>query len=154
MSILETDLSGVWTICKHSKVCQLILLLGICGILYYILSKYTNIMKNNFYNINNPYGYGYDNRGGGGGGSQYYNDNINLKNATLSDEDIIRNLIKLPNSNPAMLTSDMIFPIPSSPKYDEDKRKTRMDVLNMFYNTFDDDVISINNRPQNLYVIP
>ena len=37
---------------------------------------------------------------------------------------------------------------------DEEIRKTRMDVLNMFYDTFDDDVISITSRPQNLYIIP
>jgi hypothetical protein len=29
-----------------------------------------------------------------------------------------------------------------------------MDVLNMFYNSFDDDLISIKSRPQDLYIIP
>ena len=37
---------------------------------------------------------------------------------------------------------------------DEDIRKTRMDVLNMFYDSFDDDLTSIKARPQNLYIIP
>ena len=29
-----------------------------------------------------------------------------------------------------------------------------MSILNMFYNTFDDDLTSIKARPQNLYIIP
>ena len=69
------------------------------------------------------------------------------------DEAIISNTINLPNRNPKLLTSSMVYPEPSKPT-DEDIRKTRMDVLNMFYDSFDDDVISITARPQNLYIIP
>ena len=69
------------------------------------------------------------------------------------DEAIIRSMINLPNRNPAMLTTSMVIPEPSQPS-DEDRRRARMDVLNMFYNSFDDDLTSIKSRPQNLYIIP
>ena len=69
------------------------------------------------------------------------------------DEAMIRNTINLPNRNPALLTSSMVYPEPSKPS-NEDIKRTRMDILNMFYNSFDDDLISIKARPQNLYVIP
>ena len=68
------------------------------------------------------------------------------------DEAIIRNMIELPNRNPAMLTSSMV--IPEITQNVEDQRRTRMDILNMFYNTFDEDAITIKTRPQGLYVIP
>ena len=68
-------------------------------------------------------------------------------------EDIFNDTINLPNKNPDMLTSSMVYPVPSKPS-DEEKRKTRMDVLNMFYSSFDDDLTSIKARPQNLYIIP
>jgi hypothetical protein len=51
------------------------------------------------------------------------------------------------------MTSSMVYPETYKPS-DEEVRKTRMDVLNMFYDSFDDDVISISSRPQNLYIIP
>ena len=69
------------------------------------------------------------------------------------DEAIIRNAIELKNRDPKMLTTSMVVPEPSPPS-DEEKRRARMDVLNMFYNSFDDDLTSINARPQNLYIIP
>jgi len=77
---------------------------------------------------------------------------IKEKTANL-DEAIIRHMINLPNRNPEMLTTSMVVPEPSQPS-DEERRKTRMSVLNMFYNSFDDDLTTIKARPQNLYVIP
>jgi hypothetical protein len=61
-------------------------------------------------------------------------------------------MIDLPNRNPKMLTSSMV--IPEVRKSDEELRKTRMEVLNMFYNSFDDDTTTYNNRPKGLYIIP
>jgi len=68
------------------------------------------------------------------------------------DEKIIRDMINLPNRNPDLLTSSMVYP--EQRDSDEYRKKTRMDVLNMFYSSFDDDSISIKSRPQNLYIIP
>ena len=68
------------------------------------------------------------------------------------DKAIIENTINLPNRDPQMLTSSMIVPVPSI--NDESRKKTRMDILNMFYNSMDDDKISIKSRPQGLYLIP
>jgi hypothetical protein len=52
-----------------------------------------------------------------------------------------------------MLTTSMVVPEPSKPN-DETRRKTKMEILNMFYSSFDDDLTSIKSRPQNLYIIP
>ena len=69
------------------------------------------------------------------------------------DEAMIRNTINLPNRNPALMTSSMVYP--ESPKQsNEEKKKTRMEILNMFYSSFDDDLTSIKARPQNLHIIP
>jgi hypothetical protein len=61
-------------------------------------------------------------------------------------------MIDLPNRDPKFLTSSMVIPEPTVKE--ENRRKTRMEILNMFYNSFDDDVVSYNNRPKGLYVIP
>lgn len=144
--MLRTDLRGLWETCKQNKICQIILLLIVFMILYRIVSKYissrsNNAFNNSFTNINILYGMN---------GSSY-GDCAN-KDIPKMDEAIIRNTIDLPNRNPALLTSSMVIPaeLPS----DEERRRTRMDVLNMFYNSFDDDLTSINARPQNLYIIP
>jgi hypothetical protein len=68
------------------------------------------------------------------------------------DEALIRNMIDLPNRDPKFLTSSMVIPEPTVKE--ETRRKTRMEILNMFYNSFDDDLVNYNSRPKGLYVIP
>jgi hypothetical protein len=70
----------------------------------------------------------------------------------MPDKRKIREMIELPNRNPAYLTSSMVAPVnvPS----EEKKRETRMEVFNMFYNNTIDDEVSIHARPQNLFIIP
>ena len=109
-----------------------------------MLSNYMK-KRNDFNNINILTGMLHNNMNGG--------NFVCNKDIPRIDEAMIRNTINLPNRNPAMLTSSMVYPEQSKPS-DEEIRKTRMDVLNMFYDTFDDDVISITSRPQNLYIIP
>ena len=134
--MLETDLNGLWLSLKNNQMFNLFILLGICIVLYMMLSRYTKSKNNfndiNYSNLSNPYCKG---------------------DIQKLDEAIIRNMIALPNRNPAMLTTSMVVPEPSKSS-DEEKRKTRMDIFNMFYNSFDDDLITIKARPQNLYVIP
>jgi hypothetical protein len=72
------------------------------------------------------------------------------KDIPKMDEVIIRNMIDLPNRNPKLLTSSMVLPEVNK----GDERKTRMDILNMFYNTFDDDLTSFSKRPRGLYLTP
>ena len=146
--MLNTDLKGLWEICINNKMCHLILLVGICICLYILLSKYTN-QRNDFNNIIILQNMINENKNK----LNQLNDTTCNKDIPRIDEALIRNTINLPNRNPALLTSSMVYPEPSKPS-DEDIRKTRMDVLNMFYDTFDDDVISITSRPQNLYIIP
>ena len=148
--MLETDLKGLWISLKNNQMFHLIILLGICIILYMMLSRYMK-KKNNFDDINvinylnSLYGVN--------------SDNMNIKQSYCKgdipkiDEAIIRNAIEFKNRNPAMLTTSMVVPEPSKPN-DEVRRKTKMDILNMFYSSFDDDLTSIKARPQNLYVIP
>ena len=143
--MLNTDLKGLWENCKNNKICHLFLLLIICIFLYSILSKYMK-QYSDFNNITILKG--------------MLNNNMNMNNNFVCNKDIprldealIRDSINLPNRNPALLTSSMVYPEPSKPS-DEEVRKTRMDVLNMFYDTFDDDLTSISSRPQNLYIIP
>lgn len=134
----QSDLGGLVEEVKNNKLCHLILLIAVFVILYWIISKYIQ-SKNNFNDIR-----------------------YNILMGSLQgqckgdipriDEAIIRNMIELPNRNPKMLTSSMV--IPEIRQSDEERRKTRMDVLNMFYNSFDDDYVSYNNRPQGLYIIP
>ena len=142
--MLNTDLKGLWDSCKNNQMCHLFLLLGVCIFLYSMLSNYMQ-KRNDFNNINILTGMLHNNMNGG--------NFVCNKDIPRIDEALIRNTINLPNRNPAMLTSSMVYPEQSKPS-DEEIRKTRMDVLNMFYDTFDDDVISITSRPQNLYIIP
>ena len=146
--MLNTDLKGLWEICINNKMCHLILLVGICICLYILLSKYTN-QRNDFNNIIILQNMINENKNK----LNQLNDTTCNKDIPRIDEALIRNTINLPNRNPALLTSSMVYPVPSKPS-DEEKRRTRMDVLNMFYNTFDDDLITIKARPQNLYIIP
>ena len=44
--------------------------------------------------------------------------------------------------------------IPEITTSQETQKQTRMEVLNMFYNTFDDDLTSVKARPQGLYLTP
>ena len=146
--MLNTDLKGFLEECKCNKILHLLLLIGVCICIYSFLSKYMN-SKSDFENIVYLQG---------------VLDTMQTEGMQSSDtqcnkeipriyEDIFNDTINLPNRNPDMLTSSMVYPVPSKPS-DEEKRKTRMDVLNMFYSSFDDDLTSIKARPQNLYIIP
>ena len=153
--MLETDLAGLWNSLKNNQMFHLIILLLVCFFLYKLLSSYTEKKSlenkinqlNHLLIINNgSYGsYGnkgnYDNIGKSG--------SFNIANL---DESVFRNMIDLPNRNPEMLTTSMV--LPQKRDSDEERRRARMDVLNMFYNSFDDDLISIKSRPQDLYIIP
>ena len=143
--MLNTDLKGLWDSCKNNQMCHLFLLLGVCIFLYSMLSNYMK-KRSDINNINILTGMLHNNM-------NVNNNFVCNKDIPRIDEALIRNTINLPNRNPAMLTSSMVYPEQSKPS-DEEIRKTRMDVLNMFYDTFDDDVISITSRPQNLYIIP
>jgi hypothetical protein len=149
--MLNTDLKGLWDSCKNNQMCHLFLLLGVCIFLYSMLSNYMN-KHNDLKKIMILKGMI---------GMNTMNTNTNPMNTNGQcnkdipriDEELIRNTINLPNRNPALMTSSMVYPETYKPS-DEEVRKTRMDVLNMFYDSFDDDVISISSRPQNLYIIP
>jgi hypothetical protein len=143
--MLVTDLNGLWSNLKHNKIFHMFILLGVCILLYKMMMSYTQ-SRNDFTNtsINMLFDLG--------GNSNMPNNCYKGKTANL-DEAIIRHMINLPNRNPEMLTTSMVVPEPSQPS-DEERRKTRMSVLNMFYNSFDDDLTTIKSRPQNLYVIP
>ena len=52
--MLETDLNGLWLTLKNNQMFHLFILLGICIILYMMLSKYMK-QKNNFDDINCKY---------------------------------------------------------------------------------------------------
>lgn len=133
--MLQTDLSGVVNEVKNNKLIHLLLIfLGVL-ILFQLVSKYLP-RKNNFENVL----YGTIANNGCKG------------DIPKIDEAIIRNMIDLPNRNPAFLTSSMV--LPEKRISDEDRRKTRMEVLNMFYSTLDDDTVGRSIRPQGLYIIP
>ena len=156
--MLETDLMGLWNSLKNNQIFHLIILLLVCFFLYKLLSSYTEKKSlenkinqlNHLLIINNG---SYGNYGNYGNYGKYNNigksGSFNIANL---DESVFRNMIDLPNRNPEMLTTSMV--LPQKRVSDEDRRKSRMDVLNMFYNSFDDDLISIKSRPQNLYIIP
>lgn len=156
--MLETDLKGLWMSIKNNQIFLLIILLGVCISLYMLLSYYMK-SKNNFDNIVFPINttnscrtnvlYGADNLNGNAINNTHYCKG----DIPRLDEDIIRNSIDLPNRDPSKLTSQMVYPTVQLPT-DEALKQTRMDILNMFYNSFDDDATSINNRPQNLYIVP
>ena len=149
--MFNTDLKGFLNNLKQNQIAQLLLLVGVCIFLYSLLSKFTT-SKNDFNNIIYLQGM-LNNMQDTNNTNDMNNTNTCKKDIPRIDEALFRNTINLPNRNPAMLTSSMVYPVPTGPS-DEDKRKTRMDVLNMFYNSFDDDLITIKARPQNLYVIP
>jgi hypothetical protein len=143
--MLATDLNGLWSSLKKNQIFHLFILLGICILLYKMMMNYVE-PRNNFVNTN--INMLYNLTGKNNMPNMYCKDKvINL------DEAIIRNMINLPNRNPEMLTTSLVVPEPTAPS-DEERRKTRMSILNMFYSTFDDDLTSIKARPQNLYIIP
>ena len=142
--MLHTDLKGLWENCKNNQMLHLVILLGVCICLYFILSKYIN-QRSDFNDIIKLQGILKD--------MNTLNHSSCNKDIPRMDEVLIRNTINLPNRNPALLTSSMVYPESPQPS-DEERKRTRMDILNMFYNSFDDDLISIKARPQNLYVIP
>lgn len=133
--MLQTDFSGVVNEVKNNKLIHLLLIFIGVLILFQLVSKYLP-RKNNFENVL----YGTIANNGCKG------------DIPKIDEAIIRNMIDLPNRNPAFLTSSMVLPEKRIP--DEDRRKTRMEVLNMFYSTLDDDTVGRSIRPQGLYIIP
>ena len=146
--MLNTDLRGFMENCKNNKMLHLVILLGVCICLYILLSNYMKT-RSNFNNVIILPGMVNNNM----------NMNMNSQYSTCNkdipriDEALIRNTINLPNRNPALMTSSMVYPESPQPS-NEERKRTRMDILNMFYSSFDDDLISIKARPQNLYVIP
>jgi hypothetical protein len=136
--MLRTDLDGLINNIKDSPVVKLgALIIGLI-VLYCVVSNYlSSKARNNFANIIVL---------NGGMTESGYRDIPKI------DEAIIRNMIDLPNRDPKMLTSSMVIP---EPKVDQEQQKqSRMEVLNMFYNSFDDDLINVNKRPQGLYLVP
>ena len=89
----KTDINGMVNEVKNNKVWQLLLLIIMCIIAYWIVSKYIP-SKNNFNNIQ-------------------YNVLLGKTNGQCKgdipkiDEAIIRNMIDLPNRNPKFLTSKL-----------------------------------------------
>ena len=136
--MLQTDLNGFINEVKTNKICHLLILILGCIIVYCLVSKYIT-SRNNFGNVTNNILWGSMKSGCKG-------------DIPKLDEAIIRNMIELPNRNPKLLTSSMV--LPEERKSDEESRRTRMDVLNMFYSSFDDDLTSFNNRPRGLYLTP
>ena len=136
--MFRTDLDGAINEIKSNKMFHLALLVLACVITFLILNKYVfNNDKNNFNDVMVLYS---DPNGG----------NCN-KDIPRIDEAIIRNHINLPNRDPKLLTSSMVIPEITSNQ--ELQKQTRMEVLNMFYNSTDDG-ISFDNRPRGLYLIP
>lgn len=140
MSMLQTDLPTFLNNLKTNKTVHLVLLILVCIVIYWVVSKYISTARkqNNFSDILVGTVYGMGGKCNG--------------DIPKMDEALIRNMIDLPNRDPKYLTSSMVIPEPTVKE--ENRRKTRMEILNMFYNSFDDDVVSYNNRPQGLYVIP
>jgi len=131
---LNTDLDGLIMQIKESPISKLALLVIILLIIYCLINAYLNNQsnRNNFANIMVLKG-------------------VN-KDIPKIDEAIIRAHIELPNRDPKMLTTSMVVPAPTV--LEEAKKQTRMEILNMFYNTFDNDIVNITHRPQGLYMIP
>ena len=147
--MLNTDLRGFMENCKNNKMFHLVILLGVCICLYILLNKYMT-SRSNFNNVVILPGMVHNNMNMT---MNNLNHNSCNKDIPRIDEAMIRNTINLPNRNPALMTSSMVYPESPKPS-DEERKRTRMDILNMFYSSFDDDLISIKARPQNLYVIP
>ena len=144
--MLNTDLRGFMENCKNNKMLHLVILLGVCICLYILLSNYMKT-RSNFNNVIILPGMVNNNMNMN---SQYSTCN---KDIPRIDEALIRNTINLPNRNPALMTSSMVYPESPQPS-NEERKRTRMDILNMFYSSFDDDLTTIRARPQNLYIIP
>ena len=138
--MLRTDLDGFMIQIKESPVAKLAALIIVLIVIYCVASHYLSRgdTKNNFTNIMVLKGSNSNGECNGG--------------IPKIDEAIIRAHINLPNRDPKFLTSSMVVPEPIVKE--EVKKQTRMDILNMFYNSFDDDRVSISSRPQGLYLIP
>jgi hypothetical protein len=140
--MLNTDLDGLITLVKKSPVAKLgtiiIFLILIYCVIYCVINWYPSRsnFKNNFTNVMILNG---NNTGCHG-------------DIPKIDEAIIKAHINLPNRDPKMLTSSMVIPEPTLKE--ENKKQTRMEILNMFYNSFDDDRVNVSSRPQGLYLIP
>ena len=136
--ILQTDLHGfIHEITTNRSVhLGLIVLSGV--IVYLVVMMYVSSSRSNFNDILVGTVYGTGSRCS--------------ENIPKMDEILFKNMIDLPNRDPRMLTTSMV--IPEIRVKDEERRKTRMDILNMFYNSFDDDFTSYNSRPKGLYLIP
>jgi hypothetical protein len=133
MNIFQTDsLSAFLANLYKNQAFQLVMLIGACIVIYWVISKYVISARkqNNFSDILVGTVYGMGGKCNG--------------DIPKMDEVLIR--------DPKYLTSSMVIPEPTVKE--EARRKTRMEILNMFYNSFDDDVVSYNNRPKGLYVIP
>jgi len=138
--MLQTDLNGLINQIKDNKFLQLLGLIILCVIGFYLVNKL-------FYN--------------GEGLSRFSNIVIGTikepggrcsNNVAGLDKALIENTINLPNRNPKLLTSSMV--IPELVINEEKQRTTRMEILNMFYDTMDSDNVSILSRPKGLYMIP
>jgi len=137
--LFNTDLNGFLSQVKNNNIFYLgFLTLAVIIIIYYCYEKTNKFTNVKFTNVKLMH--------------------LNGKNGVCKgeipkiDEIIIRNMIELPNRDPRMLTTSMVIPeITSS---NEMQKQTRMEILNMFYNTFDDDTTSIKSRPQGMYLIP
>lgn len=68
------------------------------------------------------------------------------------DKILIENEINLPNRDPRFLTTSMIIPNPENSE--ENKKKIRMEILNMFYSSQNEDIINIDKRPKGLFIVP
>jgi hypothetical protein len=136
--MLRTDLDGLMTQVKESPVSKLAALMLVLIVIYCVASWYLSRgdSKNNFTNVMILKGSNGECNGG----------------IPKIDEAIIRAHINLPNRDPRFLTTSMVIPEPTIK--DETKKQTRMEILNMFYNSFDDDRVSLSSRPQGLYLIP
>lgn len=139
--MLNTDINGLIQDMKTNKTWHLVFLILGCIIGFYIINKvfYAN-------GDANPNGFANILIGTVQGGNRCGN------NVPGLDKLLIENEINLPNRNPAFLTSSMVVPAPTI--NEEERKKTRMDILNMFYSSNDDDMTSYNNRPRGLYIIP
>jgi hypothetical protein len=141
--MLQTDLDGFIMNMKNNKIVQLGLIILGCVLLYCLLSNYLQTDKNAFANVMVI-------TGSPGNGNM---NNINCRgDIPKIDEVIIKDSINLPDRDPRFLTNSMV--IPEITTSQETQKQTRMEVLNMFYNTFDDDLTSVKARPQGLYLTP
>lgn len=137
--MLQTDLNGVINEIKTNSTWHFIILIIVFIIGFLLINKYfyNDSSRNNFGNIviGRVYGSGTCN-----------------SDVPGIDKLLIENEINLPNRNPKYLTSSMV--IPEIPINDEKRKQTKMEILNMFYDSTDDLNISISNRPKGLYLIP